>query len=66
MTELHKRLREIPQAGRVILYAAAPQNEITDEVFQFLEDNGYRNIAMMVEGFQGWVKRKYPVETGRR
>ena len=66
MTELDKRIGEIPRAGRVILYSATPQNEIMDAVYQFLEDNGYKNIAVMVEGFQGWVKRKYPIESGRQ
>lgn len=66
MTELQKRLNEIPRAGRVILYAATPQNETLDELSQFLQDQGYRNVAMIVEGFQGWVKRKFPVETGAR
>ena len=66
MADLHSRLNEIPKSGRVILYSANPQNEILDQVFQFLEEKGYRNVAMMVEGFQGWVKRKYPVETERK
>ncbi len=66
MTELDKRLGEIPKAGMVIVYSATPQNEIMDAVFQYFEDNGYKNIAVMVEGFQGWVRRKYPVETGRK
>ena len=64
MAELDKRLAEIPKVGMVIVYSATPQNEIMDSVFQFFEDNGYRNVAFMVEGFQGWVRRKYPIETG--
>lgn len=65
MTEVHKRLEEIPRAGRVVLYSTTPRNEIIDEVYQYLDDQGYRNVAVMVEGFQGWVKRKYPIESGR-
>lgn len=66
MTELHLRLAEVPKSGRVIFYAADPQNEILDQVFQFMDENGYRNVAMMVEGLHGWVKRKYPLETGTK
>ena len=66
IADLHNRIHEIPKSGRVILYAANPQNEILDQVFRFLEEKGYRNVAMMVEGFQGWVKRKYPVESGQK
>jgi rhodanese-related sulfurtransferase len=62
--ELDKRIGEIPKSGRVVVYAATPQNEIDDSVFQIFEDSRYRNIAFMLEGFQGWLKRKYPVETG--
>ncbi len=65
MTEVHKRLEEIPRAGRVVLYSTTPRNEIIDEVYQYLEDQGYRNVTVMVEGFQGWIRRNYPVESGR-
>ena len=66
MAELDKRLGEIPKSGRVIVYAATPQDEIPDSVFQLFEDNRYRNIAFMLEGFYGWEKRKFPIEAGRR
>ena len=62
--ELDKRLGEVPKSGRVVVYAATPQNEIDDSVFQTFEDGKYRNVTFMLEGFQGWLKLKYPVETG--
>ncbi len=65
-SELEKRLGEIPKSGRVVVYAATPSNDIPDAVFQLFEDERYKNIAVMLEGFQGWEKRKFPVETGRR
>ena len=65
VAELDKRIGEIPKSGRVVVYAATPQDEIADFVFQLFEDNRYRNIAFMLDGFQGWLKRKYPVETGQ-
>jgi rhodanese-related sulfurtransferase len=65
-TELEKRLGEIPKSGRVVVYAATPANDILDAVFQLFEDERYKNIAVMLEGFQGWEKRKFPVETGKR
>jgi rhodanese-related sulfurtransferase len=65
VAELEKRIGEIPKSGRVVIYAATPQDEIVDSVFQLFEDNRYRNIAFMLDGFQGWLKRKYPVETGK-
>jgi rhodanese-related sulfurtransferase len=62
--ELDKRIGEIPKSGRVVVYAATPQNEIVDSVFEVFEDNKYRNVTFMLEGFQGWLKLKYPIETG--
>ncbi len=63
--ELEKRIGEIPKSGRVVIYAATPQNDIADATFQIFEDNRYKNIAFLLDGFQGWIKRQYPVETGK-
>jgi rhodanese-related sulfurtransferase len=62
--ELAKRYAEIPRSGRVVLYCDCPQNEIIDDGYMLLKDYGYRNTAVMSDGFQGWVRRKYAVETG--
>jgi rhodanese-related sulfurtransferase len=64
--ELDKRIGEVPKSGRVVVYAATPQNEIDDSVFQTFEDGRYRNVTFMLEGFQGWLKLKYPVESGTK
>lgn len=66
VTELAERLGEIPKSVRVVIYAATPSNDIPNAVFQLFEDERYKNIAVMLEGFQGWEKRKFPVEKGRR
>jgi rhodanese-related sulfurtransferase len=65
MKEIEKRLREIPKAGRVILYCDCPQNELIQEAYLSLRDDyDYRNVSIMGEAFKEWVKRKFPVETG--
>jgi len=65
LQELEKRLREIPRAGRVVLYCSCPQSQLIQDAYQVLkDDHGYRNISIMPEGFEGWVKRKFPVESG--
>jgi rhodanese-related sulfurtransferase len=64
LNELQKRFRQIPQSGRVVLYCDCSQNQIIEQGYQLLKDYGYRNTAVMADGFQEWVKRKYPVETG--
>jgi len=62
MKELDKRFHEIPRSGRVVLYCDCPQNQIIEEAYQLLKDYGYRNTAIMADGFQGWVRRSYQVE----
>jgi rhodanese-related sulfurtransferase len=61
-TEFAKRFNEIPKTGRVVLYCACQENELTDKV-HFLKAQGYRNISVMLERYPEWVKRGYPVHT---
>lgn len=61
LRELRRRYAEIPRAGRVILYCACPDGEM-QAAFQFLRDQGYRNVSVLAEGFPGWTRRGYPVE----
>jgi rhodanese-related sulfurtransferase len=65
ITDLPKRFEEIPKTGQVVLYCACTLNEIAERA-AFLGFRGYRNIFVLLEGFPGWVKRGYPLETGRR
>lgn len=65
--ELDRRFREIPKAGRVILYCDCPQNQLIEEAYQLLKDGySYRNVALMIDGFPEWDRRKYPVESSRK
>jgi rhodanese-related sulfurtransferase len=65
ITEVASRFSEIPKSGRVILYCDCKPYDIADRAV-FLEYRGYRNIFVMPEGYSGWVKRGYPIETTRR
>jgi hypothetical protein len=49
----------------VVIYAAEASNDIPDAVFQLFGDERDKNITVMLDGFQGWEKRKYPVEIAR-
>ncbi|HWP56849.1 MAG TPA: rhodanese-like domain-containing protein [Candidatus Acidoferrales bacterium] len=67
LKEIEKNLAQIPRAGRVILYCDCPQNVLIQDAYQVLkDDHGYRNIAIMPEGFKGWLKRNFPVESGAK
>lgn len=61
LRELRRRYAEIPRTGRVMLYCDCPPEEVR-AAFQFLSDQGYRNISVVEEGFPGWIRRGYPVE----
>jgi rhodanese-related sulfurtransferase len=63
--EVTSRFNEIPKSGRVVLYCACPVADIADRAV-FLEYRGFRNIFVMPEGYAGWVKRGYPVETTKK
>jgi rhodanese-related sulfurtransferase len=65
LAELANRFDEVPRSGRVVLYCDCKSYDIADRAV-FLEYRGYRNIFIMPEGYQGWVKRGYPTETTRR
>jgi rhodanese-related sulfurtransferase len=59
--DLLTRYREVPQVGRVVLYCDCTLKELQDP-YRFLWEKGYRNLAVLQEGFAGWTKRGYPVE----
>lgn len=65
LAEIAARYAEIPKSGRVVLYCDCKTYDIADRAV-FLEYRGYRNIFIMPEGFSGWVRRGYPVETTHR
>jgi rhodanese-related sulfurtransferase len=65
LAELANRFGEVPKSGRVVLYCDCKPYDIADRAV-FLEYHGYRNIFIMPEGYQGWIKRGYPTETTRR
>jgi rhodanese-related sulfurtransferase len=65
IAEVANRFSEIPKAGRVVLYCDCKTYDIADRAV-FLEYRGYRNIFVMPEGYSGWVKRGYPIETKAR
>jgi len=64
IAELPKRLDEIPKAGRVVLYCACPPGGV-DESYSYLmlRGKGYRNVAVLENGFSAWTQRKFPTES---
>src|SRR5919106_71605 len=65
LAEVASRFGEIPKSGRVILYCDCKPYDVADRAV-FLEYRGFKNIFILPDGYSGWVKRGYPVETTRR
>ena len=65
LAELANRFGEVPKSGRVVLYCDCQPYDVADRAV-FLEYRGYRNIFIMPEGYQGWIKRGYPTENTLR
>ena len=64
--EFEKRVNEVPRAGRIVIYCECKPGSDDAEAFFLLRDNGYRNVAVMEEGFPGWLRRKFASEGDRR
>ena len=64
---LGHRWQEIPTSGRVVLYCACPPGE-KDEMFAFtlMRQEKYRNVTVLEDGYNVWVKSGYPIETAAR
>lgn len=65
LAELPKRFAEIPQSGRVVLYCECRHAQVADRAI-FLEYRGFKNIFVMPEGYSGWVKRGFPLESSTK
>jgi len=61
LRELRRRYSEIPRAELVILYCDCPAEELA-AAFRFVVAEGYQKASVLAEGFDGWIRRGYPVE----
>jgi rhodanese-related sulfurtransferase len=60
--ELERRFAEIPTQPMVVLYCQCPLEEAA-AAYHLLEARGYANHVVLSEGYDGWLKRRYPVTT---
>ena len=59
MAELDRRYAEIPTSPMVVLYCQCPVEEAAT-AYAFLEAKGYLNHVVLQEGYDGWLRRRYP------
>jgi ArsR family transcriptional regulator len=60
LAELERRFGEIPTSPMVVLYCRCPLEEAAG-AYHVLEAKGYANHVVLQEGYDGWIKRRYPV-----
>ena len=58
--ELDRRFAEIPTQPMVVLYCRCPVEEAAT-AYSFLEAKGYTNHVVLQEGWDGWLKRRFPL-----
>lgn len=60
IVDLERRFKEIPKTERVVLYCQCPAEDIAS-AFVFLSRQGYINHAVLEDGLDGWLRRRYPI-----
>lgn len=60
LAELDRRFAEIPTSPMVVLYCQCPIEEAAT-AYAFLEAKGYLNHVVLEGGYDGWLRRRYPV-----
>ena len=61
--ELRRRAAEVPRAGRVVLYAATPEEAAA--AYQALRQAGHRNVMVLAGGLPSWIRLGFPMEVVR-
>lgn len=62
LPELDRRFAEIPTRPMVVLFCRCPIEEAAT-AYSFLEAKGYTNHVVLQDGYDGWVKRRYPLDS---
>lgn len=60
IAELDRRYAEIPTTPMVVLYCQCSIEEAAT-AYAFLEAKGYLNHVVLQEGYDGWLRRRFPV-----
>jgi len=63
ITELTKRLRDLPKSKRVVAYCRGPYCVYADDAVRALRKRGYR-VARLEDGYPEWAAAGLPVANG--
>ncbi len=55
-------ITEIPTSVLIVVYCSGRECEEAHDLAQCLLDEGYTNIAVFIDGYDGWEERGYPID----
>jgi rhodanese-related sulfurtransferase len=65
LTELRRRLNELPQEREIVAYCRGPYCVMAVEAVELLRRKGFR-ASRMEQGVVDWRARRWRIETGKR
>ncbi|HXI12841.1 MAG TPA: rhodanese-like domain-containing protein [Thermoanaerobaculia bacterium] len=65
LSQLTRRVRELPFGRTVITYCACPAEETSGRAVLSLANHGMKNAAAMLGGYNSWKKQNLPIERSK-
>ncbi len=65
LAELYPLLLDWTGGQPLLVYGNAAEIVVADDLAAGLRDHGEKDVLLLAAGYEGWVARDYPVETGR-
>jgi phage shock protein E len=62
LSELEKRVQEVPKDRPLLVYCAVGARSLS--AARFLSSKGYREVYQISDGLVGWYKNGFPIEKG--
>lgn len=59
-SEFAQRIAEIRRDQPIVLFGAGPQDPSGPRCANLLAQHGYRDVAVLEDGWNGWIARDYP------
>ncbi|MCP4683692.1 MAG: rhodanese-like domain-containing protein [Desulfobacterales bacterium] len=55
-------ITEVPISALIVVYCSGRECEEAHDLAQCLLDEGYTNIAVFIDGYDGWEEKGYPID----
>jgi phage shock protein E len=64
LSELEKRVQEVPKNKPLLVYCAVGARSLT--AAKYLSSKGFKDVYQISDGLVGWYKNGFPIEKGGR